>query len=43
MVRHRHQRRLAKAPLGYDPDAHLTDEERRRRYITGEYADLIQH
>ena len=30
-------------PLGYDPDAHLTDEERRLRYITGEFADLIQH
>ena len=31
------------APLGYDEDAHLTDEERGRRYISGEYADLIQH
>ena len=31
------------APLGYDPDAHMTDEERRMRYITGEYSDLIQH
>ena len=31
------------APLGYDEEAHLTDEERSRRYITGEYSDLIQH
>jgi hypothetical protein len=29
-------------PLGYDPDAHLTDEERRQRYVTGPHAHLIQ-
>jgi|GEM_PF-6730054 len=29
-------------PLGYDPDAHLTDQERRQRYITGDYSEWIQ-
>jgi len=31
------------APLGYDPNADLSDEERRKRYITGKYADFIEH
>lgn len=31
------------SPLGYDPKAHMSDEERRKRYIKGKYADFIQH
>lgn len=31
------------APAGYDEDDYLSDEERRNRYISGEYADLIQY
>ena len=30
------------APLGYDETKYMTDEERRLRYVSGEYADLIQ-